>query len=157
MASNPSLQGTIAIKGVDGKYLKVTSTNALEFGTQEFDDNAKFIVQKEGDKIGLKGAICPSCTGSRYRMMTDHMTGNNSKFVNMYYVDDVKCEGPTGGVHFGIVYLADGQVNLTVTGYSGQNGRTKYLSSQAGSKAYKGSLHVHEFEDFTCRFTIENH
>ncbi len=83
-------------------------------------------------------------------------TGSNGKIVNMYYINDVKCDGPGGGVSFGIVYLADGQMNLTVTGYQGQDGRTRYLSSQAGGEAYNGSLAVKEFEDFTCRFTVQN-
>lgn len=82
--------------------------------------------------------------------------GSNGKIVNMYYINDVKCEGPGGGLQMGIVYLADGQVNFTITGYQGQDGRTKYLSSQAGSEAYNGSLAVKDFEDFTCRFTIQN-
>lgn len=74
----------------------------------------------------------------------------------MYYINDVKCEGPSGGLSVGIVYLADGLVNFTVSGYSGQDGRTKYLSSQAGSPAYNGSLAVKDYEDITCRFSIEN-
>ncbi len=74
----------------------------------------------------------------------------------MYYNDDIKCEGPHGGVVFTVVYLQGGQINFTISGYDGQGGRTRFLSSQAGYAAYGGSLAAKEFEDFTCRFTIEN-
>lgn len=76
----------------------------------------------------------------------------------MYYVNDVKCdlEGPSEALSLGIVYLADGLVNFTITGYQTQDGRTAYLSSQAGSVDYKGSLAVKSFEDVTCRFKIQN-
>ena len=86
------------------------------------------------------------------------IAGPNGKDVSMYYTSDVKCDGPDGGVTLtmGIVYLPNGEINFTITGYQGQDGRTKYLSSQAGSPDYDGSLAVKEFEDFTCRFTIQN-
>lgn len=74
----------------------------------------------------------------------------------MYYINDVKCEGPGGGLAMGIIYLPHGMCNLTITGYSGQDGRTAFLSSQAGSPSYNGSLAVKDLEDFTCRFTVEN-
>lgn len=91
-----------------------------------------------------------------YYVLNIPLAGPNEKYVNMYYINDVKCEGPTGGLSMGIVYLADGQVNFTITGYQGQDGRTRFLSSQAGSEAYNGSLKVQEFEDITCRFTVQN-
>jgi len=50
----------------------------------------------------------------------------------------------------GIVYFAQRQINFTITGYQGQDGRTRYLSSQAGHESYNGSLSVKEFEEFTC-------
>lgn len=56
MTANANVTGTIAIRGVDGKYMKVTSTNGLEFGSQKFDDTAKFEVEKfDNGKISLKG------------------------------------------------------------------------------------------------------
>jgi len=134
--ANANVTGKIAIRGLDGKYMRVTPSHGLEFGIQKLEDAAKFDVQKHGDKVGLKGS--------------------NAKFVNMYYIDDVKCDGPEGGVSMGIVYLAQGQINFTITGYQGQDGRTRFLSSEAGNASYNGSLAVKEFEDVTCRFTIQN-
>jgi len=135
--ANANVTGMIAILGVDGKYMRVTPSHGLEFGIQKLEDTAKFEVHKyDGGKVGFKGS--------------------NGKFVNMYYIDDVKCEGPGGGLSMGIVYLAEGQINLTITGYQGQDGRTRYLSSEAGNASYNGSLAVKQFEDPTCRFTIQN-
>lgn len=57
MIANANVSGTIAIKGVDGKYLKVTSTNGLEFGSQKLDDTAKFVVKPDGEKIGFVGEL----------------------------------------------------------------------------------------------------
>ncbi|KDQ50150.1 hypothetical protein JAAARDRAFT_42329 [Jaapia argillacea MUCL 33604] len=117
--------------------MKVTSTNGLEFGDQKLTDNAKFTVKKyDGGKVGF--------------------VGSNGKYVNMYYINDVKCEGPDGGLSVGILYLAGGKVAFTITGYQGQDGRTAFLSSQAGSAAYNGSLAVKDYPDFTCEFTIQN-
>lgn len=61
-----------------------------------------------------------------------------------------------GGLSLGIVYLTGGMCNLTITGYQGQDGRTAFLSSEAGSPDYKGSLAVKDLEDRTCRFTVQN-
>jgi len=137
MSPNANVTGTIAILGVDGKYMKVTPSNGLEFGNQFLDDQAKFTV-----KAASNGKV--------------DLVGPNGKYVNMYYVNDVKCEGGSGGLSLGIVYLADSFINFTISGYQGQDGRTAYLSSQAGSADYKGSLAVKSFEDITCRFKIQN-
>ncbi|KAJ7445681.1 hypothetical protein B0H11DRAFT_1930389 [Mycena galericulata] len=117
---NANVTGNIAILGLDGKYLKVTPSNGLEFGNQHLDDQARFKVKE----------------------------GNNGKFVNMYYIN--------GGLELSIVYLVDGMVNLTISGYQGQDGRTAFLSSDAGNKEYNGSLAVKGIEDRTCRFTVQN-
>lgn len=54
--ANANVSGNIAIRGVDGKYMKVTSTNGLEFGNQKLDDTAKFEVEKfDNGKVSLKG------------------------------------------------------------------------------------------------------
>ncbi|KAJ6606473.1 hypothetical protein DFH09DRAFT_1269420 [Mycena vulgaris] len=82
--------------------------------------------------------------------------GNNGKYVNMYYVNDVKCEGADGGLAVGILYLPGGMVNFTISGYQGQDGRMAFLSSEARSADYKGSLAVKDLEDRTCRFTVQN-
>ncbi len=58
MAATPNakVEGKIAIRGVDGKYMKVTSSGGLEFGTQKLDDAAKFEVQNhDGGKVSFKG------------------------------------------------------------------------------------------------------
>ncbi|KAJ7273157.1 hypothetical protein C8J57DRAFT_1316945 [Mycena rebaudengoi] len=137
-AGPSSLQcGNIAIKGIDGKYMRVTATNGLEFGTQQMDDNCKFTV-----KPAANGKI--------------QLVGPNNKYMNMYYINDVKCEGTGGGLQVGILYLPEGQANLTISGYQGQDGRTAFLSSEAGSPDYKGSLAVKGIEDRTCRFTVQN-
>ncbi len=169
--ANANVTGKIAIRGLDGKYMRVTPSHGLEFGIQKLEDAAKFDVQKHGDKVGLKGTmrvssphlspsfLTPFFLLSRLpsipRSLTS-LTGSNAKFVNMYYIDDVKCDGPEGGVSMGVVYLAQGQINFTITGYQGQGGRTRFLSSEAGNASYNGSLAVKEFEDVTCRFTIQN-
>ncbi len=38
---NANVTGTIAVKGLDGKYMNVTSTNGLEFGNQTLDNNSQ--------------------------------------------------------------------------------------------------------------------
>ncbi|ETW80250.1 hypothetical protein HETIRDRAFT_418288 [Heterobasidion irregulare TC 32-1] len=126
----------IAIKGIDGKYMKVTSTNGLEFSSTVLDKNGKFTVQPKGGKIAL--------------------IGSNGKHVNMYYVDDVKCEGPGGGLDVGIAHRRNGKVCFTISGYQGQDGQVWFLSSQAGHPSYNGSLAVKRVEDESCRFLIEN-
>ncbi|KDQ51070.1 hypothetical protein JAAARDRAFT_199457 [Jaapia argillacea MUCL 33604] len=115
---NAKVTGTIAIQGVDRKYLK-------------------FVVKsQDGGKVSF--------------------VGNKGKYVNMYYINDVKCEGPTGGLSVGIIYLSDGFVNFTISGYQGQDGRIAFLSSQAGDVSYNGSLAVKDYPDFTCQFSIQN-
>lgn len=53
---NAKVTGTIAIRGLDGKYMKVTSTNGLEFGNQKLDANSKFVVKTESNgKFSLIG------------------------------------------------------------------------------------------------------
>lgn len=56
MTANANVTGIIAIRGVDGKYLKVLPNDGLAFGSQKLDDTAKFEVQKlDGGKVGLVG------------------------------------------------------------------------------------------------------
>lgn len=53
---NANVTGNIAIQGLDGKYLKVTASNGLEFGNQQMEDNARFQVkQASNGKIQLVG------------------------------------------------------------------------------------------------------
>lgn len=52
-----NVSAIIAIKGIDGKYMKVTSTNGLEFSSTVLDKNGKFTVQPKGGKIALIGKI----------------------------------------------------------------------------------------------------
>ncbi|KAJ7043159.1 hypothetical protein C8F04DRAFT_1287316 [Mycena alexandri] len=138
VSANANLTGNIAILGIDGKYMRVTDTNGMEFGTQFMDDSCKFQVKQ----------------GSNSKIQLVSM--KNQKYVNMYYINDVKCEGDSGGLSMGIVYLTNGMCNLTISGYQGQDGRTAFLSSQAGSPDYKGSLAVKDLEDITCCFTVQN-
>ncbi len=74
----------------------------------------------------------------------------------MYYIDDVKCEGPGGGLDLGVAYCDNGRVSFTISGYQGQNGQTFFLSSIPGNASYHGSLLVKRVEDETCHFEIEN-
>lgn len=82
--NNANFTGTIAIRGVDGKYLKVTPTNGLvrirffcppsplncspqEFGNQQLDDNAKFQVkQGSNSKIQLVGKRFEQFRGAQF-------------------------------------------------------------------------------------------
>ena len=73
----------------------------------------------------------------------------------MYYVDDVKCEGPGGELRLGICYRPNGTVCLIISGYQGQNGGTWFLSSEEGHKAYNGSLAVKRVDDPSCYFVID--
>ncbi|ESK89473.1 hypothetical protein Moror_16132 [Moniliophthora roreri MCA 2997] len=133
---NPAVSSTIAIRDADGKYMKVTSTNGLEFTSADFDDNAIFtVVPRSSGKIAL--------------------VGSNGKYVNMYYVDDVKCEGPGGGLAVGLYNRPLRRVNLTISGYSGQDGKTYFLSNLPGNESYHGSLAVAKTENEHCRFRIE--
>ena len=77
-------------------------------------------------------------------------------FVNMYYVDDVKCEGPNGGLAVGLGYNRDGTIFFTISGYDGQGGATYFLSSEPGNAAYNGSLAVKRVGDDTCRFIVDS-
>ena len=74
----------------------------------------------------------------------------------MYYVDDVKCEGPGGGLVVGIAHRRNAKVCFAISGYQGQDGQVWFLSSQAGHPSYNGSLAVKRVEDESCRFLIEN-
>jgi hypothetical protein len=60
----------------------------------------------------------------------------------MYYIDDVVCAGPSGGLVLGVEVRPEGRICFTILGYLGQDGRTFYLSSQAGHPSYHGSLAV---------------
>ncbi|KAJ7915471.1 hypothetical protein B0H13DRAFT_1610393, partial [Mycena leptocephala] len=61
-----------------------------------------------------------------------------------------------GGLAMGILYLSDSLINLTIQGYQGQDGRTAFLSNEAGNTSYNGSLAVKDLEDINCRFKIQN-
>ena len=52
-----NVSAIIAIKGIDGKYMKVTSTDGLEFSSTVLDNTAKFTVQPKGGKVALIGEI----------------------------------------------------------------------------------------------------
>jgi hypothetical protein len=47
-------------------------------------------------------------------------------------------------------------INFTIQGYQGQDGRTAFLSNEAGNASYNGSLAVKDLEDVNCRFKIQN-
>ncbi|KAF8647497.1 hypothetical protein AX16_006702 [Volvariella volvacea WC 439] len=133
-----SLKGTVAIRSAIEKYMKVTPTNGLSFSDSTLDEAAKFTVQDMGNgKIQL-------------------VSVKTGKHVNMYYINDVKCEGPGGGLSMGVVYLANGFVLLTISGYSGQDGVTAFLSDLPGNAAYNGSLAVRDYPDDHTRFFIVN-
>ena len=56
MSPSANVSGTIAIRSVDGRYLKVLWNDGLAFGSQKLDDKAKFEVKQfPGGKIGLVG------------------------------------------------------------------------------------------------------
>lgn len=174
MTTDITVEGTIAIKSIDGKYLKVLPNAGLSFTDQVYDDTAKFTAIKDANgRIRLR-----SCKSSHHtprvviwssffsklknkptNCSNTSLTAYNKQYVNMYYVDDVCCSGGSGlgsgAVDFGIIYLADDFFNLTVSGYQGMGNRTKFLSSRAGGAVYRGSLAVVDFEDITCRFTVE--
>lgn len=58
MPANANVTGHIAILGVDGKYMKVTPSNGLEFGNQFLDDQAKFTVKAGSNgKVSLVGEL----------------------------------------------------------------------------------------------------
>ena len=78
--------------------------------------------------------------------------------VNMYYINDVKCEGPGGGLAVSIrpVHDSDEVVKVGISGYQGQNGGMHYLSAEEGHPSYNGSLAVKTSEDQTCHFIVES-
>ncbi|KAJ7923328.1 hypothetical protein B0H13DRAFT_2316518 [Mycena leptocephala] len=138
MSANANVTGNIAILSLDGRYMKVTASNGLAFGDQTLDDRAKFsVVPGSNSKIQL-------------------VAQSTKKYVNMYYINNVKCEGPSGGLSMGILYLTNGMINFTIQGYQGQDGRTAFLSNEAGNASYNGSLAVKDLEDVNCRFKIQN-
>lgn len=67
MATDITVEGTIAIKSIDGKYLKVLPNAGLSFTDQVYDDTAKFTAIKDANgRIRLRsckssplGTICP--------------------------------------------------------------------------------------------------
>ena len=131
--------------------MSVTDTNGLLFDKTVIDENALFEAHSVGDKYALIGG-----TEMLIHYVASYQTlGNNGKYVNMYYVDDVKCEGPGGGLALGIYNRPFGRVNLTISGYSGQDGATYFLSNRSGNAAYNGSLAVEKNESEQCRFHIE--
>ncbi|EEB95283.2 hypothetical protein MPER_05768, partial [Moniliophthora perniciosa FA553] len=131
-----NVTGVITLRNQEGCYVKVTESGGLTCTSSVADDNAKFTVKHDGSKLAL--------------------IGNNGKYVNMYYVDDVKCEGPGGGLALGVGYNGDGTVLLTISGYQGQDGATYFLSSEPGNASYNGSLAVKRSAVDTCRFSIDS-
>lgn len=81
-----AFSGTVALKGRDGKYMKVTPNNGLEFGNQVLDDTAKFLVSQPASdgKFQLQGA-----RSSKNMLVSDpllHHAGINNNYVTMYAV-----------------------------------------------------------------------
>ncbi|KAM6499236.1 hypothetical protein JOM56_004744 [Amanita muscaria] len=131
-----NVTGVITMRNLSGCYVKVTPTGGLDCTSTTVDDNAKFLVKRTGSKLAL--------------------IGNNGMYVNMYYLDDVKCEGPNGGLAVGLGYNRDGTIFFTISGYGGQGGATYFLSSEPGNVAYNGSLAVKRVGDDTCRFIVDS-
>ncbi|ESK82019.1 hypothetical protein Moror_5438 [Moniliophthora roreri MCA 2997] len=131
-----NITGVITLQNQEGCYVKVTESGGLTCTSSVADDNAKFTVKHDRLKLAL--------------------IGNNRKYVNMYYVDDVKCEGPGGGLSLGVGYNGNGTVFLTISGYEGQNGVTYFLSSEPGNASYNGSLTVKRCVVNTCHFYIDS-
>ncbi|ESK82020.1 hypothetical protein Moror_13456 [Moniliophthora roreri MCA 2997] len=132
---NPAISSTIAIHDADGKYMKVTLTNGLEFTSMDFDDNAIFIVVPHSSgKIAL--------------------VSHNEKYMNMYYLDDIKCEGP-GGLDVSVTFLDDYFVQFGILGFKGQDEKMYYVSCEPGNASYHGSLAVKKEQDCSTFFVIE--
>ncbi|THH31064.1 hypothetical protein EUX98_g3127 [Antrodiella citrinella] len=137
----PQLSDYIAIRcgpsyDILMRYMKVTDTNGLTF-SPGLSGSAKFkVMYRSNDKIAL--------------------IGSNGMYVNMYYVDDVKCEGPKGGLDLGLEYEPNGLVSFAIFGYQGMADKTYYLSWEPGNPAYNGSLAVKRQKEATCFFHIEN-
>ncbi|KIP04274.1 hypothetical protein PHLGIDRAFT_76206, partial [Phlebiopsis gigantea 11061_1 CR5-6] len=132
------LTGVVAIVNSSNNYMRVTSNNGLSFNSSYRDDYALFAVRNIGGRISLISKYLKS-----------------GKHVNMYYIDDVMCKGPGGGLSLGVQRRNDGRFNLTISGYQGQNGETHYMSSEAGNAAYGGSLAVRKSADASCHLKIE--
>ncbi|EGO00603.1 hypothetical protein SERLA73DRAFT_178457 [Serpula lacrymans var. lacrymans S7.3] len=133
------LKGNVAIKSVDGRYLKVTG-DGLAFADQNYDPSAKFTVEIAGPNQTV-------------------LSGSNAKYVRIYESSnfDIRCDAMNNSdaVTLGTLYLADGLINLTITQQVSLSDRTIFLSSQAGTKSYGPSLRALDFEDVTCRFIVE--
>ena len=59
----------------------------------------------------------------------------------------------------GVVYFPDGTVELTISGYPGQEGKPAFLSNQPGDEAESLAVHTdtkNEELKQNCRFVIEN-
>lgn len=135
--SRVDVSGTIALKSQDGRYMKVFNGDGLRFHDRVLDDNAIFtVINVKDDTINLKGP--------------------NGKIVNMYYISDVKCAGPRGGVELGVVQSGGNSIKLTISGYQGMGPRPRFLSSTPGHESYNGSLAVKENEDHSCYFFVES-
>ncbi len=100
---NANVTGNIAIRDLDGKYMKVTSSDGLKFANQHFDGTAKFVVQKHNDgKISLKGKTRYFFIPFSFPLtLLSSLTGSNGKIVNYYADDNVKCEGVESGLRHG--------------------------------------------------------
>ena len=147
------------MKSVDGRYLKANANDELEFSDDQFDDEAKFIVKLRGDRLNLIGDSVRFLNQTRSAHDTYRYVGYNGMYVtmdaNMGGVSFVQCKGSGRGLTMGLIHLADGMVNFTISGYQGQHGKTAFLSGRTGW--VDGSLAVVDEADETCSFVIENH
>ncbi|ESK81031.1 hypothetical protein Moror_16276 [Moniliophthora roreri MCA 2997] len=133
---NPTVSSTIAIHNADGKYMKVTLTNSLEFTSMDSDNNAIFVV-------------VPHSSGE----IT--LVGHNEKYMNMYYLDDIKCDGAGGGLDVSVTFLDDYFVQFSISGFKGQDGKMYYVSCEPGNASYHGSLAAKKEQDHSTFFVIE--
>ncbi|KAI6103605.1 hypothetical protein F5141DRAFT_967977, partial [Pisolithus sp. B1] len=92
------VSGTITLKLQDGRYMKVFNNDGLRFHGQTLDDKAKFT---------------DNCDKSK------GWHGPNGNIMNTYYINDVKCAGPGGGVDLGVMHLGGNWIKLTISGYQG--------------------------------------
>ncbi|KAK7680334.1 hypothetical protein QCA50_016574 [Cerrena zonata] len=130
------VSGVVAILNGSKQYMRVTSNGGLAFNSKHRDGYALFAVRNLGGKVSL-------------------INVKSGKHVNMYYINDVMCKGPGGGLSLGVYRRPDGRYNLTISGYQGQNGQIHYLSSEVGNAAYGGSLAVRQSIDDSCHLSIE--
>ena len=135
--------------------MRVTSNDGLSFNSPQCDDYAHYAVRKLGGKIALISGFLTLLLLFSHINDAAYVDIKTGKHVNMYYINDVMCKGPGGGLSLGVSRRPDSRYNLTISGYQGQNNETHYLSSEAGNDAYGGSLAVKRTVDDSCHFSIE--